>query len=55
MKLTKVMSGYYRYGKWHIEKLHGAWQVTKGGSVFPEIFTWASTLKEAKDFIQVHS
>jgi hypothetical protein len=53
MKFTKVESGAYRYGVWHIEKLSGAWLVRKGGSLFPEHSTWATTLKEAKQFIQI--
>ena len=53
MKFTKVESGAYRYGVWHIEKLHGAWLVRKGGSLFPTHTTWATTLKEAKAFVQV--
>ena len=50
MKFTKVMSGYYRCGKWEIEKLDGAWIVRKG-SLFPEHSTWATTLGEAKQYI----
>jgi hypothetical protein len=53
MKFTKVESGAYRYGVWHIEKLSGAWLVRKGGSLFPEHSTWATTLKEAKEYIQI--
>jgi hypothetical protein len=50
MKFTKVMSGYYMYGRWEIEKYHGAWLVRKG-SLSPEHSTWATTLAEAKRYI----
>lgn len=53
MKFTKVESGAYRYGIWHIEKLSGAWLVRKGGTLYPEHTTWATTLKEAKEYIQI--
>jgi hypothetical protein len=53
MKFTKVEFGAYRYGAWHIEKISGAWLVRKGNTLFPEHSTWATTLKEAKRFIQV--
>jgi hypothetical protein len=52
MKLTKIDAGWYRYGKWEIQKLHGAWLVQKG-SLFPEHSTWASNLNDAKQFISV--
>jgi len=50
MKLTKIDAGSYRYGKWEIVKMHGAWLVQKG-SLFPEHSTWENTLKGAKEFI----
>jgi hypothetical protein len=53
MTFTKIDSGYYKYGTWHIEKFDGAWLVRKGGSLFPEFSTWATTLKEAKNYIQM--
>jgi hypothetical protein len=51
MKFTKFYAGSYRYKNWEIVKLHGAWRVTKGSTIYPSEFTWASTLKEAKEFI----
>jgi len=51
MKLLKIDAGSYRYGKWSIEKLHGAWLVRKG-VLFPEHSTWENTLKNAKQFIE---
>ena len=50
-KFKKVISGYYRSGGWHIIKIDGAWRVGKG-DLFPEHFTWESTLKGAKAYIQ---
>ena len=50
-KFKKVIPGYYRSGGWHIIKIHGAWRVEKG-DLFPEHFTWESTLKGAKAYIQ---
>lgn len=52
MQFTKIDAGSYRYGKWSVEKISGAWLVRKG-SLFPEHSTWASTLKEAKSFIEM--
>ena len=51
-KFKKVSSGYYRSGGWHITKIHGAWLVEKG-DLFPEHSTWESTLKGAKEYIQL--
>lgn len=52
IKVTKVMSGWYRFGVWNIEKMHGAWLVTQG-DIFAEHSTWTSTLEEAKAYIQM--
>lgn len=52
MKFTKVESGAYRYGAWHIEKISGGWLIRKGNTLFSEHSTWATTLKEAKEYIQ---
>ncbi len=51
MKLTKMWAGYYCYKNWEVKKLYGSWRVTKGSTIYPSEFTWASTLKEAKEFI----
>jgi hypothetical protein len=51
MKFTKLDAGSYRYGKWSIEKLDGAWLVRKG-DLYPEHSTWENTLKGAKQFIE---
>ena len=51
MQFTKFSAGSYRYGKWSIEKLDGAWLVRKG-ELFPEHSTWENTLKGAKQFIE---
>jgi hypothetical protein len=50
MKFTKINAGSYRYNKWSIEKLHGAWLVKKG-LLHSEHATWFSTLKSAKEYI----
>ena len=50
MKLTKIDAGSYRYGKWQIQKISGAWLVEKG-MLYPEYSTWENTLKGAKEFI----
>ena len=52
IKFTKVMSGWYRFGRWNIEKRHGAWLVSKG-AIFSEHSTWEPTLKDAKKYIQM--
>jgi hypothetical protein len=52
MNFIKVDAGSYRYGKWQIDKLHGAWLVKKG-DLFPEHSTWSSTLRGAKEFVMM--
>jgi hypothetical protein len=51
MKLTKLWAGSYRYGKWSIEKYHGAWLV-RSSEFYPEHSTWENTLNGAKQFIE---
>jgi hypothetical protein len=51
MKFTKLSAGSYRYGKWSIEKLDGAWLVRKG-EFYIEDSTWENTLKGAKQYIE---
>jgi hypothetical protein len=51
MKFTKLSAGSYRYGKWSIEKLDGAWLVRKG-EFYIEDSTWENTLKGAKLYIE---
>ena len=52
MKFTKIYAGFYRYGKWSIQKIDGAWLVRKG-DLYPEHLTWENTLKGAKEFIEI--
>ena len=52
INFTKVMSGWYRSGRYNIEKLERGWLVWEGDS-FPEHWSWEPTLKEAKAYIQM--
>ncbi len=51
MKFHKWNAGSYKYGKWSIEKIDGAWLV-RSSTWYPEHTTWENTLKGAKQFIE---
>ncbi len=50
MKLQKWGAGSYKYGKWSIEKIDGAWLV-RSSQFYPEHTTWDNTLKGAVQWI----